>query len=105
MTGRTWLVRKRGSRTTNRPAPSLLAARSALALGLTAMPVVGVEIEEKRRAWMLLEDLLVQIEAQARLVEERKMPVDDLGQARSRLLHPRLGKVVEMQLDLEVGHT
>src|SRR5690606_6775417 len=31
-----------------------------------------------------------------------EVPVDDLGVARRRVFHPRLGEVIEMLLDLEV---
>src|SRR5690606_21991222 len=69
---------------------------------LAKMPVLCVEVEVDVLARVLVDDIHVEGDAKTGAFRQGEVPVDDLGVARSRVFHPRLGEVVEVLLDLEV---
>src|SRR5258708_32433552 len=74
-----------------------------LALRLTAMPVLGEQVEEDLPTRMRGDDIVVERHAQARPARQREVTVDNLRIARRRSLHEVLREIVEVFLDLEVG--
>src|SRR5439155_5489249 len=61
------------------------------------------QVEVGALAGELGERVQVQLDAQAGGLGEREVPIDDLGQAGRHALDRRVGEVVEVLLDLEVG--
>src|SRR5205807_2779623 len=98
----TTLARRIASRTRAAAVAPFTGPRSRNRLGLPAVPVLGEEVEVLPPVRMRRHDVFIQGDAQPGPGGEREPPVPDVGEPSGRLLHERLGEVVEVLEDLEV---
>src|SRR5579884_3559272 len=82
---------------------AMMCLLDRLGFHLSQMPVVGEQIKINISSRMLPDDVLVHGDSQARSRGKSKIPVDNGWVAGCRLVHVRLGEVIEVFLNLEVG--
>ena len=81
-----------------RSSPALLWTQN-----LTAVPVLGKEVEEDVLARMRQGSVFVQRNAEVGTLWQGEVAIDDFGIAGGDRLDPLVGEVVEVLLNLEIG--